>query len=75
MSTAPQNRKKLGLPCADKKRYSTYDGAVAVAVVRTEAWNGPDALRIYRCPHCGGYHLTSKVEPHRVDRRFPVITA
>lgn len=73
MSTAPENRKKLGLPCADKNRYSTYDRAVAVAVVRTEARNGPDALRIYECPHCRGSHLTSQVEPRA--GHWPVITA
>lgn len=74
MSTAPANRKKQGLKCAGKNRYSTYDRAVAVAVCRTESSrDAPEALGIYRCPHCDGFHLTSKI--HGQDKRWPVITA
>jgi len=29
--------------------------------------NAPDFLRVYRCPACRGYHLTSK--PFDPDRR------
>ena len=74
MSTAPQNRKKLGLACAGKNRYSTYDRAVAVAVCRTESRrDAPQALGIYRCGFCKGFHLTSKARGQ--DKRWPVITA
>ena len=74
MSTAPANRKKLGLPCAAKRRYSTYDAAVAMACNRLDSHReAPDALGIYRCPHCRGYHLTSKVRGQ--DKRWPVLTA
>ena len=68
------NRKKLHMPCADKNRYSTYERAIAVAVVRTEARQGaPKALRVYSCPHCSGFHLTSQVQ-HR-PAHWPTITA
>ena len=74
MSIAPVNRKKLGLACAGKNRYSTYDRAVAVAVVRTGARReAPRALGIYPCPHCQGFHLTKQVQGK--GRRWPVITA
>ena len=74
MSTAPFNRKKAGLPCSGKNRYSTYDRAVAMAVVRTgHHRDAPRALGIYRCPHCAGFHLTKQV--HNQGRRWPAVTA
>lgn len=74
MSTAPKNRKKLGLACAEKKRYNTYEAAIATAVNRTTSRHDrQEALRVYKCPHCNGFHLTSQVE--RRDGHWPVITA
>lgn len=59
-----------------KKRYSTYERAVAMAVHRTSirAHHRADILQPYRCYRCAGYHITSK--PWRSElARFPVIEA
>lgn len=43
--------------CTDKRRYDSRSAAMFFA--RT------DGLRPYKCPHCPGWHLTSKVQDHR----------
>ena len=47
--------------CMRKTRYATKTEAIAVA---TRALQRPDRtttyLRYYHCPHCKGFHLTSK---------------
>lgn len=43
--------------CARKKRYHTPQGAGAAAEA-AHAKGSTDALRIYPCIVCGGYHLT-----------------
>ena len=63
----------MTLPCDAKKRYTTYEGATAMAVVRVGSKRDqPQALRVYKCPHCKGFHLTKKTDP---DRRWPVLRA
>ena len=44
--------------CLDKKLYITYDEALK-ALKRRQKMTKLN-LRIYKCPHCKGYHLTSK---------------
>ena len=64
---------KKPLPCDRKKRYTTYDGAVAMAIVRIGSEREkPKALCVYKCPHCKGFHLTKQTAQ---DRRWPVIRA
>lgn len=46
--------------CTSKRRYASHIEAEDAA-----AWcadHGRTGLRIYRCPYCGGWHLTSKPE-------------
>lgn len=42
-----------------KKRRPDYESAIAAAI-RCSRRGKP--LRVYLCPDCGGYHLTSKVQ-------------
>ncbi len=44
--------------CLSKDRYALQASAVS-AMARLEAKTGM-VLRLYQCPYCGGYHLTSK---------------
>ena len=44
--------------CTSKNRYATEGEALEVA--RECAEHGSPALRVYECPLCGGWHLTSK---------------
>ena len=44
--------------CAKKNRYPTMETAEMVAERRTMTSGMP--LRVYRCPCCGGYHITHK---------------
>lgn len=50
------NRMRYG--CANKKLYHTWQKAKSVARLRMRAECG-FFLRPYRCPYCGGWHLTS----------------
>lgn len=60
-------------PCAEKRRYNSYEQAVAMAVIRTQSdHDTPEALKVYRCPHCRKYHLTKNVES---ERQWPAIRA
>ena len=52
--------KHLQAMCTSKRRYETRTAAQFFAVA--------DGLRAYRCPNCGGWHLTSR----RVERKRPV---
>ena len=45
--------------CGKKIRYKTKSEALVKA--STSAKYGAPALRVYRCPYCGGWHLTSKM--------------
>lgn len=43
--------------CASKNRYATRAEAEATAAAC--AAHGRGGLAVYRCPYCGGWHLTS----------------
>lgn len=44
--------------CASKKRYDSR--AEAKAAITACERHGSPALYLYRCPYCGGWHLTHK---------------
>ena len=52
--------------CAKKRRYVTYDQARAV--VRHREREGGEPLFIYRCEHCGGWHITHQADQQRYGR-------
>lgn len=43
--------------CTTKRRYATMDEATATIIRRSA--HGGGALRAYKCPNCGGYHISS----------------
>lgn len=46
--------------CLTKDRYSSYESA-RFTIERRQTKSGK-LLRLYQCPYCGGYHLTSRPE-------------
>ena len=46
--------------CTSKNRYATR-GEARTAIAECEA-HGARGLREYRCPYCGGWHLTHKTQ-------------
>lgn len=44
--------------CESKRRYATR--ADAKATIATCERHGSPALYLYKCPYCGGWHLTHK---------------
>ena len=46
------NKTPLEKMCTTKRRFCTYEAA--------KWFSDLGKLRIYKCPHCGGYHLTSE---------------
>jgi hypothetical protein len=46
--------------CLTKDRYSSYESA-RFTIERRQTKSGK-LLRLYQCPYCGGYHLTSQPE-------------
>ena len=48
--------------CESKQRYATR--ADAKATIATCERHGSPALYLYKCPYCGGWHLTHK-RPNR----------
>ena len=48
------------MKCPEKRRYTTYERAVAAALVRLESKDDLPALAVYRCPLCAGFHLTKQ---------------
>lgn len=44
--------------CTSKRMYETPEKAAKAAMARAKA--GVKYLRVYACPDCGGFHLTSK---------------
>jgi hypothetical protein len=57
-----ERRKTAEPPCKDKDRYGSQAEAYAVASYRIgTTLDKPAALRAYKCPDCGGWHLTKEV--------------
>ena len=48
------------LPCADKLAFETVKAARATATVSEHRYGGK--FKVYRCRHCGLYHLSSNYE-------------
>lgn len=49
---------RVSRSCLSKVRYATEDRAITVAARACERVS----LRVYGCPDCGGWHLTSQVQ-------------
>lgn len=47
--------------CAKKKRYATERFALDIMRIRQPL--EPVPLHVYRCPECGGFHLTKMEQP------------
>lgn len=58
------DREEAAYACMSKKRYATADRAGKVATMR-----GVSGLRVYACPICQGFHLTSATLEEVVQRR------
>lgn len=52
--------------CLTKRLYITFDEAEAALRCRQKRTD--KTLRIYKCPFCKGYHLTSKEKFEEVKR-------
>jgi hypothetical protein len=46
--------------CLQKRRFSDEFGARAAAQERLQQLGWKDGLRVYRCPECHGWHMTSQ---------------
>lgn len=53
--------------CGDKVRYGSWDSAMTVAV-RAARHDPGLTLRIYDCPSCRDWHLTSRAEMSYAER-------
>lgn len=58
------DRDEVAYACTSKKRYATAKHAGKVAALR-----GVAGLRVYACPVCQGFHLTSATLGEVVERR------
>ena len=56
--TAQKSRNKM---CYSKRRFRTEDGAIKAAIGSSRHYGQP--MRAYRCPICGGWHITSQEMP------------
>lgn len=55
--------------CDGKKRYETRIEAIHYGLNHTKSKGG--AVRVYHCPICDGYHLTTQTEDgHSMKSRF-----
>ena len=55
--------------CAGKKRYETRIEAIHYGLNHTKSKGG--AVRVYECPICHGFHLTTQTEDgHSMKSRF-----
>jgi len=50
--------------CFRKRLFASYEEAEKAAK------RLPVRMRIYRCPTCRAYHLTSRVIPKKIERRY-----
>lgn len=53
------NAYKMKQMCLRKKKYKTYEYACKVAKIMSEKYNKEQ--RVYWCPICMNYHLTSQI--------------
>lgn len=59
----------MGRMCDGKVRYDTRLEAIHMGLLSTRHSGG--GVRIYQCPICGGYHLTTHAEDGRsLKNRF-----
>lgn len=54
------------LACINKRRYASEDEAKAMKKIREDKTENL-VLRVYLCPNCEGFHLTSKPEKKYVS--------
>lgn len=54
-----RSEKRFEAMCASKNPYRTFEHAEKILKRRTQRTPGIH-LRIYLCPHCHNWHLTSK---------------
>lgn len=47
----------MGRMCDGKKRFDTYGKAIQGAL--KYSWNTGNGVRVYECPICHGFHLTT----------------
>ena len=50
--------KKAKINCASKLRFNTVEQAIANMAFSAGKW-GVDAVGVYMCRECGGYHMTN----------------
>jgi len=62
-----EEKKKLSKMCLNKRRYPTEKDARFFGDFT--CWSGGGPMRIYECPHCDGYHLTSQGVPNDLHHR------
>lgn len=50
------------ISCARKRQYQSRKAAIGTAtqLKKHHANKTPEKLRPYKCPHCGGWHLSSR---------------
>lgn len=56
---------QLSRMCTGKRAYPTHNDALGAAAGRCA--HGAQMLRIYRCPACGKFHLTSRPDRFKTD--------
>lgn len=61
MSAPPPKRRVVN--CQNKVRYSDELAARTGALTAIERFHNTDALYVYRCPECSGWHLTRTRQP------------
>lgn len=63
MTRRPPEKRNKGhwRDCRSKRRFASEgDAQQAIARARRRSAGGRVPLRIYWCPHCSGFHLTSQ---------------
>lgn len=59
--------------CASKRRYPCELTARAAAMDSIERNGNAKVLGVYRCPQCGGWHLTRQMGDYAVTSADPVV--
>lgn len=63
----PRKRRNIDKRCQLKRRFVTEVEARAAGMVTIEERGTVRKLWCYACPHCDGWHLTSKPHPKRFE--------